>query len=241
MKKIITVAALLAAMTAPATAQTFNKAQEKQIQEIAGKYLKEHPEVIIEALQNYQAKMEEEQMKANQEALKANRKEIEGGDMYLGNPMGKIVIVEFFDYNCGYCKSMFETLLKKVEGDKSIKLVLKELPSLGQDSADAAKVAIAAGKQKKYKEFHSAAMRLKKSLNKESALKIAKDLKLDMTKLEKDMNSGDTQSVIDRNRKLAEAIDGRAVPTFVIGDQIIPGAFDEQRLDEYIKKAKEKK
>jgi protein-disulfide isomerase len=118
-------------------------------------YLLENPEVLQEAYEQLQVKEQRQALAAAGKAIEQNRKALEQDPRdFVANPGGKVTVVEFFDYNCGYCRLALPTVIQLVKGDGKIRLVLKELPIFGDDSVAAAKLALASNKQGKYFEMH---------------------------------------------------------------------------------------
>lgn len=146
----------------------------------------------------------------------------------LGNKGGDVTFVEFFDYNCGYCKRAMADMLELMKDDPKLKVVLKEFPVLGPGSVEAAQVAIAVRMQdssgKKYLDFHQKLMGGRGQADKARALAAAKDAGLDMARLDKDMQSPEVRSTIEENFKLAEAMGMNGTPSYVIGKQVVVGA-----------------
>ncbi len=226
-----------------AEAKTFTGEQEKAIEQIVADYIKNNPEKLVEALDSLQEKMRKQQEEAAKKHIKESQKELSGNkkDPVIGNAKGDFVIVEFFDYNCGYCKMMFPKIMDFVNKDGKTKWVLKEMPILSEGSGGAAKVALAANKQGKYAEIHKAFMNHKGQLSEATALEIAKEHKLDMNKLQKDMASKDIQDTLNANRELAVKLQVSGIPVFIIGDEMKGGAFDEKELPELAAKIREAK
>ncbi|PHQ69049.1 MAG: hypothetical protein COB93_09050 [Sneathiella sp.] len=156
-----------------------------------------------------------------------------------GNPDGDVTIVEFFDYRCGYCKRSFPDLMKAVEEDGNIRLVLKEFPILGEDSVQASRAAIASMAQGKYMEFHTALMASRGALTKERILNIATDVGLDAVKLEADMDTAAIKEVISKNHAIAQQLGINGTPAFVIEDQFAPGALSADQLQNLVTAARE--
>ena len=136
-----------------------------------------------------------------------------------GNPSGDVTIVEFFDYNCGYCKRAFGDVAKIVEKDPKVKVVFKELPILSKGSEEGAKVALAAKLQGKYWEAHRALIGLRGEINEQTALKAVEKLGLDMAKLKKDMEGSEVKGEIETVRNLAQKMGIQGTPHFLVGDQ----------------------
>jgi protein-disulfide isomerase len=151
----------------------------------------------------------------------------------LGNPHGTITAVEFFDYNCAYCKHALPDMMKLLQSEPNLRFVLKEFPVLGPGSVDAAHVAVAARMQDptgaKYIEFHQKLLGGRGVADLSRALAVAKEVGFDMTRLQKDMSSPEVKTTIDEDMKLADAIGVDGTPSYVVGDQLVVGAvgFDE--------------
>lgn len=232
-------ASLFAAHNAFA-ADAFSAAQKDEVKKLVHEYLMEHPEAVMDAINALQAK--EEQAKANKvtATIKERKKdifELTDGTV-LGNPRGNVTLVEFFDYNCGYCKAMFPALMETVKADGNIRLVMKEFPILGQPSITASKAALAARKQNKYTEFHLALMSHKGALSDDTVFAVAKDAGLDLARLQKDMADPAVTAIITKNHALAQELDIQGTPALIVGDTLIPGAVDKQRIQQLVKDAR---
>jgi protein-disulfide isomerase len=147
-------------------------------------------------------------------------------------------MVEFFDYQCGYCKRMFEPLMHEIEQDGKVKLIMKEFPILGPMSVVASKAALAARKQGKYQEMHFGLMGFRGQLTEEAIYAVAEDVGLDVDRLKTDMESDDIAAMLRANYDLSEALDIRGTPAFVIGNELIPGAISDDALKGMIAKAR---
>src|SRR5476649_1753628 len=156
----------------------------------------------------------------------------------LGNAQGNVTFVEFFDYNCGYCKRAMNDMLTLMKADPKLKVVLKEFPVLGPGSVEAAKVAVAVRMQdtsgKKYLDFHQKLLGGRGQADKAHAMAAAKDAGLDMARLEKDVASPEVNATIEENFKLAEAMGMNGTPSYVIGKQVVIGAVGLDGLKEKI-------
>lgn len=232
MIRTLTALLLVLGISAPAYAETFNAEEVEEINSAIENYLMEHPEKLIESLNKYQEKQMKEQQEAAKKQIKSSRKQLNNDKTspIIGNKSGDFVIVEFFDYNCGYCKMMFPKLLDFVGKDGAVKWVLKELPTLSEESTTAAKIALAANKQGKYREVHTAFMNAKGRLDKAALLELAKAQGVDIAVLQKDMESPEIQAILDKNRELAGKIGVNGIPAFVINDEMKGGAFDTEEL-----------
>ena len=156
----------------------------------------------------------------------------------LGNKDGDVTFVEFFDYNCGYCKRAMTDMLDLMKSDPKLKVVLKEFPVLSQGSVEAAQVAVAVRMQdpsgKKYLDFHQKRLSGRGAADKARAMAVAKEVGLDMAKLEKDMASPEVKATLEENFKLAEAMGMNGTPSYVIGKQVVIGAVGVESLREKI-------
>lgn len=198
-------------------------------------YILKNPEIIREAMQLLQAQEEAAKQAAATAALKEYKDELlTNADAPVGgNPKGDITIVEFFDYNCGYCKRVAPTVSAVLKNDPNVRVVYKEFAILGPQSVIAARAALAAKRQGKYHEFHVALMSAEQA-DADSVAAIAKELGLDEAKLARDMQDPAVVAHLDRNYRLATAIGINGTPAFVIGDRLIPGAIDEVAMTEII-------
>jgi protein-disulfide isomerase len=201
-------------------------AQRKDIEAIIKDYLLNNPEIMLEVQAALETKMEKVQAEKTAAALKSHSAEIFRPEFspVVGNAQGDVTIVEFFDYNCGYCKKALLDVAKLIEQEKQVKVVLKELPILAKGSEEAAKVALAAKMQGKYWDFHRAMLTASGQANEASALRVAEKVGLDMTRLKKDMASPEVAKEIDDTRALADKLQVRGTPFFMIADRVIPGA-----------------
>ncbi len=228
-------AALLAASSVAAPAQTFSPEQQKQIESIVKQYLVAHPEVLqdaMAALDKQQKDTEAQQVRAT---ITANNATLFNSphQVVLGNPHGKVEVVEFFDYNCAFCKHALPDMLKLLDTDHDLKFVLKEFPVLGEGSVEAAHVAVAARMQDptgaKYILFHQKLLGGRGVADKARALAVAKEVGFDMARIQRDMASPEVNTTIAEDMKLADALGVNGTPSYVVGDELVVGAvgFDE--------------
>ena len=224
------------------SADTFTKAEKAEISNLVRQYIKRNPEIILEALEDIQKREEIQKEKEQRTQLKLNEKFIERDidDPILGNPDGKIVITEFFDYQCGYCKRMLKILLDISKNNNDVKIILKEYPILGPVSTLAAQVALAAKKQNKYAEIHAALMQLRGRLSEPAVFQIAKEVGLTTEQLREDMMDPKILKHLTRTRELGKQLMIRGTPAFIINDTISPGALTKYQLLELIADARQK-
>ena len=234
-------AALLAiAVPQASRADEFSASQRGELERIVREYLVAHPEVIQEAM----SELEKRQTAADAEKHKAAVKQYSEAlftsprQVVLGNPNGNVTFVEFFDYNCGYCKRAMDDMLTLLKDDPKLKVVLKEFPVLGPGSVEAAQVAVAVRMQdktgKKYLEFHQKLLTGRGQADKARALAVAKDIGLDMGRLDKDLASPEVKATLQESFKLAEALGLNGTPSYVIGDNVVVGAVGLESLKEKV-------
>lgn len=205
-------------------ADTFNPAQKKEIETVVRSYLLENPEVLMEALNNYQAKAQENAGKAFKQKLGNYRDFLTSSSSpYAGNPKGDVTLIEFFDYNCGYCKHAVDDVNKLIEEDKNVKIIFKDYPILSESSNEASRYALASQKQGKYFEFHQKLMKYSGPKNEASYKEISDQLGLDFEKLKKDADSKEVREVIEKNISAAHNLGINGTPAFIFGDKLIPG------------------
>jgi protein-disulfide isomerase len=223
----------------PALAQ-FSATQRGDIEHIIREYLVSHPEVLQEAMAELEKRTAEAETAKHQAAVKTNAQEIfnSSRQVVLGNPKGDVTMVEFFDYNCGYCKHAMNDMLTLLKTDPNLRVVLKEFPVLGPGSVDAAKVAAAARLQdksgKKYLEFHTKLLGGRGQADKAHALAVAKDVGFDVAKIEKDMGGDEVRAQIEESFKLADALGLNGTPSYVVGKDVVVGAVGLDALKQKI-------
>ena len=241
MLRFLTILGAALLLAAPASAQT-STPDVPAIERIVREYLLKNPEVILEAIENLEKKRSDSAQGAAKAAIAERRTEIfkDPDSPDAGNPNGDVAIVEFFDYRCPYCKQVVAPLAQLLKEDTKLSLVHKELPILGPDSVVAARAALAARKQGKYMPMHTALMQMR-TLDEPSILKAAAAQGLDTTKLKADMQSAETDAIIERNRALARALNISGTPAFIIGDALVPGAIDLRTLKSLVAEARAKK
>jgi protein-disulfide isomerase len=223
--------ALLTGLTDPAMAQ-FEGKDKEAIEEIVRQYILKNPEIIVEAMENLQDREKVAKESSQRHTLQVSRAQIYDNPLSPehGNPKGDAVVVEFFDYQCGYCKRVFPTFMNVLESDKNIRVIWKELPILGPVSRFASRAAMASDRQGKYFEYHVALMNLRGRLTEKKVLETATAVGLDMTRLVKDMAAPEINRYLDETLQLAEALGINGTPAFLIGDQLVPGAIDEAQM-----------
>ena len=208
---------------------------EKQIKNIIEKYILDNPEIIIESLEKFTANQKEDEKKNFVNILNNfyDNKVYESLPR-IGNLDSKLIIVEFIDYNCGYCKKTLPTIAKLMKNFDSIQIVFIDYPILSESSEIAARASLAANEQNSYFEYHSVLLNNKKSIDEDVLYKIAGELSLDIEKFKEDMSSEKIRNNVIKNLKFANSLKIRGTPTFIIGKKILPGAYDYEKLKKII-------
>ena len=203
-------------------------------------YLLEHPDVIVEALQKYEAQREAAREQAAADALAERKDDLYNHPMtpVSGNPKGDVTIVEFFDYQCGYCKRTMQSVLDLQKEDANIRFAWKELPILGPTSQFAARAAMAAKNQDKYLEFHTAVMGSRGQLTPDRVMQHAKAIGLDIDRLKTDMMSPEIDKYLRDTLELAQQLGINGTPGFVIGGKLVPGALSKEQMKELVAAAR---
>ena len=211
------------------SSSTFSPAQRKELEAIIKDILLNNPEIMLEVQNALEAKMDKIQAERMAVAIKEHATELfrPAGSPVVGNLKGDVPVIEFFDYNCGYCKKAFTELSQLMDKDKKVRVILKEFPILAKGSEEASRVALAAKMQGKYWEFHRAMLESQGQANEASALRVAEKLGLDMARLKKDMASAEVKKEIEDTRQLATKMGIQGTPHFIVGDRIIAGRAGE--------------
>ena len=227
-----------------ASAQSFSDSQRGDIETIIRNYLVAHPEVLEESMAELNKRQAAADAEKHEATVASNADTIFNSPrgVVLGNKDGDVTFVEFFDYNCGYCKRAMADMLDLMKADPKLKVVLKEFPVLGPGSVEAAQVAVAVRMQdptgKKYLDFHQKLLGGKGQADKARAMAAAKDVGVDMAKLEKDLASPEVRATLEENFKLAEDMGMNGTPSYVIGKQVVVGAVGADALKEKVSQAR---
>lgn len=222
------------AVNKSAEAQTFDLG--KQIES----YLMANPSVIITAVNQLEANLKEEEVKEKQDLLVSRKEEIfaSPADPVGGNPEGNAAVVEFFDYNCPYCRKAMPVMKELEKNDANLRIVYKEFPILGPGSEFAARAALAAARQGKYFVFHDAMMSHTGKIDEQSVLAIAEERGLDVVRLKADMADPEIEKMISRNMELAQELGITGTPGFIIGQEIIGGLVPLRVMQDAVARAR---
>lgn len=223
------------AQTAPAA-----ELSREQIEEIVHEYIVNHADVILKSVDDFQRK---DMQKRQSDALKLNHEELFNNEKspFIGNPEGDVTLIEFFDYNCHYCKEIFPELRDLAEKDKKLKIIFKDLPILGATSESSARWALAAHMQGKYFPFHQKLMEHRGPYKDGDFEDMAKGVGLDMAKAKKDIEGTEVLLQIERNRSLAGHMNFNGTPSFVINEQAFSGVPSKEELTRKIEEARANK
>ena len=226
---------------AAAVADEFDTKQREEIGAIVRDYLLKNPEILLEVSRELEKRQQVAEEQQRETAVAENAAELfhSKSDFVAGNAKGDVTMVEFFDYNCSWCKKGLPEVLSLIEGDKNLRLVLKEFPIFGEGSEYAARAALASNKQGKYWQFHLAMLGHEGKLAKEDVDRIAVAQGLDLTTLKKDMESPEVAEVIDRNQKLAQAMAINGTPAFIIDRKVVPGYLPKEGLAAAVKEIRD--
>lgn len=260
MKRILTgvasaalVVLTLAGFGRLATAEELSDAQKAEIKAMIEQYVRENPgfirdyllenpEILLEVSSILRTRQAEQELAARAQALSEQRDVIERHPMspVSGNPEGDVTVVEFFDYNCPWCKKAFGQMIEIEEEDPNLRIVWKEFPVLGAASVYAARAAMAADRQGKYIEFHNAAMGGGRIASEEQVLKIAEKVGLDVERLVADMQDPAITQYLQETMQLAESLGISGTPSFVIGDEVAGGYVSKEDMKKLIDQARRK-
>jgi len=236
--------ALAAWAPAPARAQSFAPDQRGEIEKIVREYLLSHPEVLQDAMAELEKRQTAEDAEKHLAAIKDNATAIFSSprQVHLGNLQGDVTMVEFFDYNCAFCKRAMSDMLDLLKTDAKLRVVLKEFPVLGEGSVQAAQVAVAVRMQdkagKKYLDFHTKLLGGRGPADKARALAVAKEVGFDMTRLDKDLQSDEVKQTLEENLKLAEGLGLNGTPSYVFPAEVVVGAVGLPALKGQINSAR---
>ena len=234
-------AALLASVGLSNTAtaqQSITETQRGEIEQIVRDYLLKNPEVLLEVMEELERRQKAAAQHDSRQRIQQYQAALfRAPHDFVANPDGAVPVVEFFDYQCGFCKRVFPSMLRLQAEGKNARVIFKELPILGEMSVYATRAAYAARKQGRYMEMHNALMGVQGRLDQATVHRLAGDLGLDVDRLRQDMRDPEIQKAIDANLELARALGIRGTPTIVIGDTLVPGAIEYDAMAQLISEA----
>ncbi len=226
---------------APTHAAEMSAEQKGEIETIVREYLLNHPEILREMSTRLEQKERLADETARSENLKQNAKLIfkSESDPVAGNPEGDVTVIEFMDYNCGWCKKSVNELVSLTDSDKNIRVVIKEFPIFGAASDYAARAALAAVKQNKYWELHQALFKQETQVTPEVVDAVAGSIGIDLPKMKTDMDSEEIKAIILANHELAKSLKIDGTPAFIIDETVIPGYVPMATLTQHIATVRE--
>ncbi len=231
--------ALAVAPAVQAQNAVFTEQQKQAIGEVVKDYLLKNPEVLTEVISELEKRQAEAQQAAQADAVQETKQSLLNAphSYVAGNPSGDITLVEFFDYNCGYCKKALADVQVLMKADPKLRVVLKDFPVLGPDSVEASRVALAVKNQlqgQKLFDYHVKVLETRGRVNGERAMAVAKEMGVDIAKLQKDMESPEQRNALQENMALGDKLNLTGTPAFVIGEAVIPGAVGVEPLKQII-------
>ena len=213
---------------------------EDRIKELVLEAIRENPEIVLEAVQIIEERQQADQNVAAEQVLSAERAALEQDPNapVLGNPNGDVTVVEFFDYNCPYCRRVKPHIEALLAADPNVRVVYREWPILGEGSVFAARAALASRQQGKYEEFHWAMMEINGRAGEATVIRVAEQVGLDIEQLRRDMDGPDIAEHIETSMRLSRALGFNGTPSFVIGDSLAPGLIEADQMIELVKQAR---
>lgn len=235
-------ALFISGFSSASAAEAFTDEQKAEIKQVIKQYLKEEPVAVFEAMQRFQQQQEEDMTKLAESRIAENKEALTSKDLpSAGNPDGDVTIIEFYDYNCGFCKRAMDDVTKAIENDNKIRVVFHELAILGPPSEIAARWSVAAHKQGKFLPFHIALMHNTGSLDEAALTKTATNVGLDVEKLKADASSKEVKDAVAKSRDLAMTLQIHGTPGFIINDTLYRGYLGAEGLANAIAEARKPK
>lgn len=224
----------------PSTA--FSPEQQKALERTIQDFILRHPELIVESVQKFQEKQEQEARLQAQAAVAHAGDELNSDPTspVAGNVNGDVTVVEFFDYRCGYCKRVFPSIQELLKKDGNIRYVFKEYPILGDDSVVASKASLAvwAKHPEKYMDVHSALITARGKLDEDRVMKLIQKTGLDPDEIRAAMADPSIEAVLRKNFELGHRLGINGTPAFIIGGQLVPGAISLDQLEKLVATAR---
>ena len=222
------------------SANSIDDLSKEELNEYIYQYIMENPEVILESVDRLRKKMEEN-TENNDKFLEENFTQMANNPLipFMGSDHPKVTIIEFFDYNCGYCKKSLDAIRELLRSEYDLKISFRDYPILSPSSRIAATAALAAKEQGKYFLLHSALMSLQGNLDENKIYSTAENLEIDIVKLKEDMNKPEIKKILEENEDLARKLNIRGTPTFLINGKLYAGALELNKLKAIINQSLE--
>ncbi len=240
LKKYIYPLLVLCAFCTNTLANEFTKEQKQNVRDMIKSYLMENPDVLAEALENMQFHLQAEALHKQKNTISQNAKDLyhNAHDHSIGAENAPITIVEFFDYNCGYCKRNFDTVMQIQMENPDVRIVFKEFPILSELSQTASQYALAIKDKTHYIAFHSALMQHSGRLSEARIRTLVSESGADIQAVDKARNDATIKTHIENTHTLARKIGIMGTPAFIIGDTLYPGALEKEELERAIELAR---
>ena len=235
MRILIAICIVLTTMVPSLARADLDATDRATLNSIIEDFIRNNPEIVRDTLIALAAREEAERKQTGLAKVRDDQ-----GDPVMGNANGTITLYEFSDYNCGYCKRVFEPIQQLVRDNPDVRLVIKEFPILSQSSLVAAKAAIAAEMQGKFGDYHIAMMTYRGQITDAVVMRMAAQAGVDIEQLKSDMESPKTMAIIQRTREAAAALEINGTPGLVVGDTVVPGAIGLDELVELIAEERNK-
>ena len=220
MRILIAICLVLTTMVPSLARADLEATDRATLNSIIEDFIRNNPEIVRDTLIALAAREEAERKQTGLARVRDDQ-----GDPVMGNANGTITLYEFSDYNCGYCKRVFEPIQQLLRDNPDVRLVIKEFPILSQSSLFAAKAAIAAEMQGKFSAYHIAMMTYGGQITDAVVMRMAAQAGVDIEQLKSDMESLKTTAIIQRTREAAAALEINGTPGLVVGDTVVPGAI----------------
>ncbi|WP_026352569.1 DsbA family protein [Yoonia vestfoldensis] len=213
---------------------------EDQVKALVLETIRENPDIIVEALQILELEQQEAQAAAAKAVLAEQREILENDPNapVIGNPDGDVTVVEFFDYNCPFCRNAKLELDGLLSADGNVRVVMREWPVLGEGSVFAARAALASRAQGKYEEFHNALMTMDGRAEEQSVIRVAARVGLDVDQLRRDMDAPEIAEHLQLSSGLGRALGFTGTPSFVIGENLAPGMIRADQMQQLVAAAR---
>ena len=211
----------------------------EEVKRLALEAILENPEIVMEAVAILQAREDEARRATATEAVVAEAEAMLANAPVLGDPGADVALIEFFDYNCPYCRRAKPVISEVMEGDPGVRIVGREWPILGEGSVFAARAALASQEQGLYEPFHWAMMGMTGRAERDSVLRIAEEVGLDVERLLVDMEAPSIDAHIAESRRIADLLGITGTPSFVVGETLLPGLVDADTLARAVEAARE--
>ena len=219
----------------------FNEDQRAAMEDFVRNFILDNPEVLVESVNRYRQAEDQKKEEGSVKVLKENMSYLNNGKHpEIGNPKGDVTVVEFFDYNCGYCKRAMQTVRKLAQNDKNVRIIFMDYPILSPASSDAARWAVAANMQGKYWEFHQALLETPAPKTVENMTKIAQSLGLDVAKLQKDAAGETVKAYLDGVADFGHKLNVTGTPGFIVGTQILRGFMEYEGFKTIVEAERQK-